>query len=429
MNDSTILKPRPGARQSAGPAPAASPRPADQTVVSSTPLAAPGYSRFKLPETRLGPVCDNASKLLSLAVRLPDAEQVEDVAELRRQCVELVREYQANLKASGQTSETVETASYCVCALIDEIVLNSNWGESGYWAAHSLLSEFHSQTWSGAYFFDLVATARRTAHTDVLMLQYLCLSLGFKGKYRVEARGQEDLETLRDCLYHEISSARGVLGTPFEKSWEQKILSGPGVARGVPVWVGAAVAAMVLMIFYMGFSHRLDANAEPVLRAMSALAMPEIQKASGTADPGQANYLRRVLQTEIDKGLVALDTTDDGGVTLSIGNESLFGSGAAILREDVRPLMNKIARALESTTGAIMVVGHTDSQPIATSQYPSNWHLSLARATSVSDELAGSAALEGRLWPEGRGDTEPRFDNSSAENRARNRRVEISLIP
>ena len=160
-----------------------------------------------------------------------------------------------------------------------------------------------------------------------------------------------------------------------------------------------------------------------------ALAMPEIQKASGTVDPGQANYLRRVLQTEIDKGLVALDTTDDGGVTLSIGNESLFGSGAAILREDVRPLMNKIARALESTTGAIMVVGHTDSQPIATSRYPSNWHLSLARATSVSDELAGSAALKGRLWPEGRGDTEPRFDNSSAENRARNRRVEISLIP
>jgi len=430
MNDSTVLKPRPGARQAAGPAPQASPGAADQTVMASPSQTTSGYSRFRLPETRLGPVCDKASKLLSLAARLPEVETVENVAELRRQCMELVREYQANLKAAGQTPDTVETASYCVCALIDEIVLNTRWGEEdGHWAAHSLLSEFHSQTWSGTYFFDLVASARRTAHTDVLMLQYLCLSLGFKGKYRVEARGQEDLETLRDCLYHEISSARGTLASPFEKTWEQKIEAGPGIARGFPVWVGAAVAAMLLMIFYMVFSHRLDASAEPVLQAMSAMATPEIKATSGTPDPGQANYLRRVLQTEIDKGLVTLETRDTGNVTLTIGNESLFESGAAELREDVRPLMSKIARALESTRGTIMVTGHTDNQPIATSQYPSNWHLSLARATSVSDELAGSAALKGRLWPEGRGDTEPRFDNSTADNRARNRRVEISLIP
>lgn len=429
MSDSTVIKPRPGARDvqpSVQQPPAQS---SDQTVMAPAEKAGGGYSRFRLPETRLGPVCDHASKLLSLAVRLQGAEQVEDIAELRRQCMDLVREYQASLKAAELTPDTVEIASYCVCALIDEIVLNSNWGESGHWAANSLLSEFHSQTWSGAYFFDLVATARRTANIDVMMLQYLCLSLGFKGKYRVEARGQEELDTLRDCLYHEICASRGGLGTPFEKSWEQKVESGPGITRGVPIWVGAALSAMVLLVFYLGFSQRLDTRTEPALAAMAALAVPEIQASSGQADPGQAEYLRRVLQTEIDKGLVTLDATSGKRVTLSIGNESLFDSGAAKLREDVLPLMNKIARALESTEGAIMVTGHTDNQPIATSRYPSNWHLSLARATAVSDELANSANLKGRLWPEGRGETEPRFDNTSAENRARNRRVEISLIP
>ena len=429
MNDSTVIKPRPGAREvqpSGRQMPAPSP---DQTVMAPPEKASGEFSRFKLPQTRLGPVCDHASRLLSLAVHLQGADQVEDTAELRRQCMELVREYQASLKAAEQTPDTVEIASYCVCALIDEIVLNSSWGESGHWAANSLLSEFHSQTWSGAYFFDLVATARRTANIDVMMLQYLCLSLGFKGKYRVEARGQEELDTLRDCLYHEICASRGSLGTPFEKSWEQKIRSGPGIARGVPIWVGAALSAMVLLVFYLGFSHRLDARAEPTLAAMAELAVPQVQASFGRADPGQADYLRRVLQTEIDKGLVVLDASDGKRITLSIGNESLFGSGDAQLREDVLPLMNKIARALESTDGAIMVTGHTDNQPIATSRYPSNWHLSLARATAVSDELAHSADLSGRLWPEGRGETEPRFDNASAENRARNRRVEISLIP
>ncbi|WP_417520735.1 type VI secretion system protein TssL, long form [Marinobacter sp.] len=429
MNDSTVLKPRPGARQAPGPAPHAAPRPADETVIAAPAKSASGFSRFKLPQTRLGPVCDHASKLLSLAVRLPTAELVDDVAELRRRCVELVREYQTSLQADGLTAETVETASYCVCALIDEIVLNSSWGENGHWAAHSLLSEFHSQTWSGAYFFDLVAAARRTANTDVLMLQYLCLSLGFKGKYRVESRGQEELDTLRDCLYHEICSARGSLGTPFEKAWEQKVLTGPGVTLGVPVWVGAAVAAMILLVFYMAFSQRLDSIAEPVLANMATLAVPEVRVPTGQVGPGQGDYLRRVLQTEIDRELVTLNDSDGGKITLSIGNESLFESGAAVLREDVLPLMNKIARALESTEGTVMVTGHTDNQPIATSQYPSNWHLSLARATAVSDELAGSANLQGRLWPEGRGDTEPRFDNATSEDRARNRRVEISLVP
>ncbi|MDV2078932.1 type VI secretion system protein TssL, long form [Marinobacter xestospongiae] len=428
MNDSTIIKPRPGAKQVPTSAPEAAAAP-DQTVMADAASATPSYSRFKLPETSLGAVCDQASRLLSLAVRLLGAARVDDVADLRRQCMDLVREYQANLKAANLTPDTVETASYCVCALIDEIVLNSEWGQSGHWAAHSLLSEFHSQTWSGTHFFDLVAGARRTANTEVMMLQYLCLSLGFKGKYRVEERGQEELDTLRDCLYHEICAKHGRFATPFEKSWEQKIESGPGVTRGVPVWVGASVCAVVLLLFYLGFSHTLDSSSEPVLEAMNQLAIPAVQEPTGNANPNQANYLRRILQTEIDKGLVELDAEDNGRVTLRIGNESLFESGGSELREDTLPLMNKIARALESTEGSVMVTGHTDNQPISTSRYPSNWHLSLARATAVSDELAGAANLEGRLWPEGRGEAEPRFDNATAENRARNRRVEISLIP
>ncbi|MFE8070114.1 type VI secretion system protein TssL, long form [Marinobacteraceae bacterium S3BR75-40.1] len=428
MNDSTIVKPRPGARQVPPSKPASGGAP-DHTVVADAPAPAPSYGRFKLPETSLGPVCDHASRLLSLAVRLPAASQITDVADLRRQCVDLVREYQANLRAAGLTPETVETASYCVCALIDEIVLNSEWGQTGHWAAHSLLSEFHSQTWSGTYFFDLVARARQTSNTEVMMLQHLCLSLGFRGKYRVEERGQEELDTLRDCLYHEICAQRGRYATPFEKTWEQKIESRPRMARGLPVWVGATVSAVVLLLFYLGFSQSLDSRSEPLLARMNALDMPQTQVATGDATPQQADYLRRILQTEIAKGLLELEAGDNGRITLRIGNEALFESGGAELREDTLPLMNKIARALEATEGSIMVTGHTDNRPIATARYPSNWHLSLARATAVSDELARSANLEGRLWPEGRGEAEPRFDNSTAENRARNRRVEISLIP
>ncbi len=63
-----------------------------------------------------------------------------------------------------------------------------------------------------------------------------------------------------------------------------------------------------------------------------------------------------------------------------------------------------------------------------TSRYPSNWHLSLARATAVANSMALGTDLHGRLWPEGLGDSKPRKPNDSPDNRASNRRVEIDLL-
>jgi len=72
------------------------------------------------------------------------------------------------------------------------------------------------------------------------------------------------------------------------------------------------------------------------------------------------------------------------------------------------------------------VTGHTDNQPIRSLRYPSNWHLSQERAAAVKDLLA-SRVPPARLKAEGRADSEPVLDNSTPANRARNRRVEITL--
>lgn len=434
MNDSTVIKPRPGARQ-VDPRPDRPSPDDDRTLLSSPgggstdggfPTDATG--RFRLPSTQLGPVCDEASRLLSVANRLSRAESVEDMTHLRRQCMDLVREYRAALKAAEQSPETIDVASYCVCALLDEIVLNSSWGQNGQWAAASLLSEFHSQTWSGTHFFELVDKARRTSNVPVMMLQYLCLSLGFKGRYRVEERGEEQLDILRDCLYHEICADQGRFSTPFDRSWEDRVTPGAGLSHGIPLWVGAAVCAVVLLLGYLWSTHLLNSFSEPVLADLNSVGVPERPVQEGPGNPDDLRYLKQMLQTEIDKGLVELDGADNG-TRLRIGNEALFDSGGVDVSEAMVPVISKIARALESTSGSILVTGHTDNRPIATTRYPSNWHLSLARATSVSDMLGRNGNLKGRLWPEGRGEAEPLFENDTAENRARNRRVEIVLVP
>ena len=78
--------------------------------------------------------------------------------------------------------------------------------------------------------------------------------------------------------------------------------------------------------------------------------------------------------------------------------------------------------------GKVVVTGHTDNQPPLSARFPSNWDLSRARADSVRTLLATATGTPERFSAEGRGDTEPLASNDTAAGRAKNRRVEITLL-
>jgi type VI secretion system protein ImpK len=90
-------------------------------------------------------------------------------------------------------------------------------------------------------------------------------------------------------------------------------------------------------------------------------------------------------------------------------------------------LFERIGTALNQVPGSVLIAGHTDNQPIRSLRFPSNWHLSKDRAASVKAVLAASLKPD-RLTAEGRADTEPVADNSAEDGRAKNRRVEITLL-
>jgi type VI secretion system protein ImpK len=133
------------------------------------------------------------------------------------------------------------------------------------------------------------------------------------------------------------------------------------------------------------------------------------------------------LATEIEKGIVSVDSLQDR-VRITIKAQDLFESGSAELVEYIDPIIFKIGQTLESVEGKIVITGHTDDKPIFTSKFPSNWHLSLARATALTDRLLDSGALKSRVIPEGVGDARPLVENDSESNRSINRRIEIDLL-
>ena len=138
-----------------------------------------------------------------------------------------------------------------------------------------------------------------------------------------------------------------------------------------------------------------------------------------------AEMLRRLLRTEIEQGQIDVETTART-ILIRIREKGSFDSGSALLNTSFVGVIDKIAGALTQIEGKIAVEGHTDNVPINTFAYPSNWDLSAARSVAVVRRMLDTAPLTPtRVTASGFADTRPQAINSSAEGRARNRRVEI----
>ena len=115
------------------------------------------------------------------------------------------------------------------------------------------------------------------------------------------------------------------------------------------------------------------------------------------------------------------------GVTLRIDTSLLFPSAQAVLTTQGRDVIERLMDVLSNFDGQISVEGHTDSVPIATARFPSNWELSSARAIAVVRHLERQGFNISRMRAVGYADTQPMEPNATADGRAANRRVELLL--
>ncbi len=141
-----------------------------------------------------------------------------------------------------------------------------------------------------------------------------------------------------------------------------------------------------------------------------------------------ARRLRLALKEEIEKGYVAIET-EGTKVIIHIMEKASFDSGLAEIREDFEPVLAKISGLIDNNSGDVTVSGHTDNVPIYTSRFRSNWELSTSRAVSVAHALLADSTIDrARVQVTGHADTKPRASNDTPEDRAKNRRVEISIV-
>ncbi len=141
-----------------------------------------------------------------------------------------------------------------------------------------------------------------------------------------------------------------------------------------------------------------------------------------------AREIAQSLKGSLNSGQIELEAHGKV-VVIRIRERGSFSSGSARLRPQIIPVIDKIRDIIKQSKGEIRVAGHTDDRPIKTPIYPSNWELSGARAASVLREIIAKGDMDvSRFSIYGLAYTRPLVPNTSASNRARNRRVEIMIV-
>ncbi len=442
-DDRTIIRSSGGAKPSLRP-PAAAPL---RTAAPFPPPPAPMAQRLAgeaeaLPSVGISPIAAAAAPLLDLLGRIgagAQATQVNNVEELRERAVRELQAFEARCTAAHVAEDQLRASHYALCAALDDVVLATPWGQSSSWGTRSLSSTFHQDVRSGERFFDLLGGMQKDPgrYRAALEICYLCLSVGFRGRYRLDSRGNAEIDRMREGLYQLLSQLRGGWERELSPRWRGVDAPHRGPGRSVPAWVAAAVALAVLAFGYMLVANSVNNTGDALQQRLVQLppaTLPTIERSAPLIAPAAAPpsgpdlvaTISQFLQREVRDGLVVVQG-DMQRVLIRVKGRGMFASGMADVEPSFVALLQRIGEALKAEPGQVMVLGHSDNQPIRTVRFPSNFQLSAARADSAKNILSAATGQPARFASAGRADNEPLKSNATPEGREDNRRIEILL--
>lgn len=163
---------------------------------------------------------------------------------------------------------TIQSAKYALAAFIDEVVITSNWEGRLAWMGKTLQLQFFGEHLAGEGFFKRLQDLMVSPHKNLALLEvyYLCLQLGFKGRYRLH--NTEQLLTVNVDLRSQIELARGTIDPRLAPNAIPKASMITRMSREIPLWIIGSVAGAILLLIYMGYSFAIQHQADQALAVM-----------------------------------------------------------------------------------------------------------------------------------------------------------------
>lgn len=376
-----------------------------------------------------------STPLLKLAVEVRSMPKHSNTNMLFHDCCRALEYFTQFLQKQQVPTNKIIIARYLLCTFLDEAILSTPWGSHSRWISQSLLNQFHNESHGGDKFFAIIEqlSTETDKNNDLLELCFHCLAAGFQGKYRLQTNGKDSITSIKSNLFQLITASSGTFEPSLSPRWEGVKTKTNTLTDQLSFIVVCLLAAGLMLAVYMSLLFSLNQLSDPILVQASSIGnnIPQLIRKSRleTIQPIQPiQYdLRRQLLSDIQDDTITIEDHFPSQKII-VYADSIFQPGTAIVDGNHISLLKRIASALSDTKGNIKITGHTDNSPIRSVHYPSNWHLSKSRAVAVADILSRLLANNRISEIEGLGDNAPVVLNDSAENRAKNRRIEITLF-
>lgn len=428
-NDKTTIIPNPGGRRtSAPPHKPFAHQPHHQA--QKTPVGSPNSLDDK-NSTGENKLLFYGSDLINLAGNIRTLEPQNTVEQLRHDIDNLIKQFDSKLAQQSVSQEIALTARYLLCCLIDEHILSTPWGIDSSWSYQTLLSKYHNETSGGEKFFLIVNKLLEQAqrNLDLIELSYVCIALGFRGKYRRSATGENEIVQISQMLYQPIALYRPV-GNELSPSGKTSASANAGIEKRLPPSVLFMLLAFICVAVYIALLSNLHAQSSSFYQKVESIgwddATVETRDAWSSVNNLQAiaEDISAKLRHAIENNTLAVEVNNDS-VILRFVSPLLFPPGSTRVNPQALPAVDELVQTILAHTDSIVVVGHTDS----TGRADSNWVLSRQRAEAIEAWLqtanpANSILLQTNT--RGVADTQPLV---SGKDQSQNRRVELILVP
>ena len=215
---------------------------------------------------------DYCAGCFMLILQLRSSNEYGDASILRKRVMELLDDIERKSLSSGIEHNKVQSAKFALAAFIDETIIGSEWTNKTEWLSEPLQLKLFNCFNAGEEFFKKLSQLRERIreNIDVLEVYFLCLSLGYKGKYMMEA--PEQVRTIIDDLHQELNQFMGKspeIISPNGYPHDQIVQV---VKERVPAWVILVVAFSIALFFYIIMSFLISGEAEEVIQTINNIS-------------------------------------------------------------------------------------------------------------------------------------------------------------
>jgi type VI secretion system protein ImpK len=221
---------------------------------------------------------DAASYLFTILGKLKQMQAYRQLNKLQKKLVNEITVFQEAIKHPAYNAEYLVVCRYILCATFDDIISGTSWGGQGQWNHYSLLAEFNQDPHHHDKFFTILERAIKdpTVYIDLMEFIYICLSMGYKGQYRVTEHSQFQLEQIMDNLYKHIRLFRGSYSkalSPVPLKSTKPMAKAAAQYKPIGFTVAYVTVCIVLAIF-ISLGYLMDVISNDVYKNIAQIEKP-----------------------------------------------------------------------------------------------------------------------------------------------------------